>query len=71
MPRVRSSTSDPYDFCRECFPSEEEALAVFGNVGDGPDGRGNCFAYEDDHPDYGYGYACYDCKRELHEETDR
>jgi len=39
--RIYTSESDALDFCRACFPSEEEALEEFGNLGDGPDDRGN------------------------------
>lgn len=66
MPRVRTSTSDPVDFCGRCFPTENEARRDFGDQGDGPDGRGNCFAYDDDHPDYsGEDYHCHRCGVEL------
>lgn len=71
MPRVRASDSGPYDFCQECFPSEAEALEEFGDVGDGPDERGNCFAYEDDHPNYDYcDYRCCRCRKPLTEQED-
>ena len=72
MPRVRDSQSGPVDFCIEHFPvTEEEAFEEFGNLGDGPDGRGNCFAYNDDHPDYqGEGYTCHVCGKELTEVED-
>lgn len=66
MPRVFTSSNDPLDFCRYCFPTERQALSKYGNVGDGPDGRGNCFAYDAEHPDYeGEGYVCYRCRHEL------
>lgn len=62
MPRIYDSTSDPLDFCERCFPSETYAIKKYGNLGDGPDGRGNCFAYEADHPDYeGENYRCEKC----------
>ena len=51
--RIYTSESIPVDFCRACFPSEEEAVQEFGNLGDGPDDRGNCFAYDEAHPEYG------------------
>lgn len=73
MPRIYTSTSDPLDFCIDCFwdyyPSEIEAFEVFGHDGDGPDGRGNCFAHDAEHPDYGsapYGmYRCWRCEKIL------
>lgn len=52
MPRIYTSQSDPLDFCRRCFPSEESAKKRYANLGDGPDGRSNCFGYEAEHPDY-------------------
>jgi len=70
MPRIYDSTSDPVDFCRLCFPPDEsEAMKLYGNLGDGPDGRGNCFAYEAEHPDYkGENYICERCGCELSED---
>lgn len=69
MPRVYSSANDPIDFCIECFPTYRSAEAQFGNVGDGPDGRGNCFGYNDDHPPYeDTTYRCHDCKKPLTED---
>lgn len=69
MPRIYTSANDPIDFCKKHFPSEADAEEKYGNVGDGPDGRGNCFAHDAEHPDYGgNGYRCAECRREL---TDR
>lgn len=69
MPRLYTSTSDPLDFCKRHFPSSEErARALFGNLGDGPDGRGNCFSYDDEHPDYLSDlkmYRCHVCRKPL------
>ena len=66
MPRIYSSASDPIDFCNECFPGEDEAEELFGNVGDGPDDRGNCFDYDSVHPEYeGTDYTCHTCKKPL------
>ncbi|WP_439398571.1 hypothetical protein ACRQ5Q_14735 [Bradyrhizobium sp. PMVTL-01] len=66
MPRIYTSCSDPLDFCRECFPSEDEAEDAYGNLGDGQDGRGNCFGYNEDHPDYeDTDYRCETCKTPL------
>lgn len=70
MPRVYTSASDPLDFCKDCFPeTEEEAFRLYGDLGDGPDERGNCFGYDCDHPDYvSEGYNCYICKEPLEED---
>lgn len=69
MPRLYTSASDPLDFCKRCFPkSEDAARKRFGNVGDGPDGRGNCFGYDADHPDYLDDpdmYKCHTCRKVL------
>lgn len=71
MPRIYTSASDPIDYCLKCFPSERVAIHNFGNVGNGPDGRGNCFCYDADHPDYSCeGYTCEKCKRVLTEVDD-
>jgi len=65
--RIYTSESDALDFCRACFPSEEEALEEFGNLGDGPDDRGNCFGYDEwDHPPYEEtDYKCHACVLEF------
>ncbi len=67
MPRIYTSRNDPVDFCQKCFPkSEAAATEQFANMGDGPDGRGNCFDYDAFHPDYdGNDYRCCDCGRLL------
>ena len=66
MPRIRASDNDPLDFCLKCFPEEKHAEEDFGSVGDGPDGRGNCYFYDDDHPDYGgEDYHCRSCNKLL------
>lgn len=71
MPRVFSSNNDPLDFCQECFPTEDEAYLQFGDMGGGPDGRGNCFAYDAEHPTYdGEGYCCFECSQPLDESDD-
>lgn len=59
MPRVYTSANDPVDFCKRHFPNEAMALKRYGNKGEGPDGRGNCFAHGAEHPDY--DYETYDC----------
>ena len=65
--RIYTSANDPLDFCESCFPSEAAAEKRFGDVGDGPDGRGNCFSYDSDHPDYDGSpmYRCHKCKKRL------
>lgn len=71
MPRIYTSASDPIDFCKQCFPDEDEATKKYGNVGDGPDGRGNCFEHKADHPDYaGEDYQCEDCGKQLKSRDD-
>lgn len=67
MPRIYTSANDPLDFCRQCFPATEEiARELYGNVGDGPDDRGNCFGYNESHPCYSdVVYKCETCKKEL------
>jgi hypothetical protein len=70
MPRIYDSSNDPLDFCRGCFPSEEEALEEYGDIavtGEGPDGRGNCFGWDAEHPDNYEGdvYLCHVCKVRL------
>lgn len=70
MPRIYNSRSEPLDFCQRCFPkTEAEAYEVYGKLGDGPDGRGNCFSYDDEHPDYDYcDYICENCGMVLRNE---
>lgn len=70
MPRIYTSANDPIDFCKRHFPKTEAAASEeYGNVGDGPDGRGNCFDYDAHHPDYeGNGYRCHECRKELTDE---
>jgi hypothetical protein len=64
--RIYTSESIPVDFCRDCFPSEQEAIIEFGNQGEGPDDRGNCFAYDEGHPDYDEtDYTCHRCGENL------
>lgn len=71
MPRIYTSANDPLDFCLDCFPTETAAIDEYQDVGDGPDGRGNCFTYEAIHPPYsdrGMKYRCHICKKELLDE---
>lgn len=71
MPRVRDSQSNPIDFCKKHFPGEDFAFYLYGNLGDGPDGRGNCFGWDDDHPSYyPEDYTCEQCGVGLTEEDD-
>jgi len=66
--RIYTSTNDPLDFCKRCFPkTESEAFSVYGNLGDGPDNRGNCFDYDADHPNYDDfdDYRCEKCRKRL------
>lgn len=69
MPRIYDSTSSPHDFCLGCFPSEVEGLDEYGDVGDGPDNRGNCYGYDAEHPSYEYeDYVCCVCRTPLIEQ---
>ncbi len=72
MPRIYCSRSDPHDFCRACFPKTELlAFELFGGLGDGPDGRGNCFGYDAEHPPYvDENYPCEKCGGLLGEVDD-
>jgi hypothetical protein len=69
MPRIYDSASSPLDFCKDCYPTEEHAEREYGDVeltGEGPDGRGNCYGYDAEHPDYDYeDYTCIKCGQKL------
>jgi hypothetical protein len=66
MPRIYTSTSDPVDFCKACFPDALLAQARYAHVGDGPDGRGNCYEWNADHPAYeDTDYTCESCGKPL------
>lgn len=71
MPRIYNAANDPLDFCKRCFPGEKTAVKRYANgakIGDGPDGRGNCYDYNSDHPPYeDTDYTCITCKRKLGE----
>jgi hypothetical protein len=71
MPRIYDSASNPLDFCKRHFPSEKNAEKLYGDVaktGEGPDGRGNCFGWDAEHPDYeGEDYQCVRCRKNLNE----
>jgi len=72
MPRIYTGDNDPLDFCRGHFPSEIAASRRYGD-GEGPDGRGNCYDYDADHPPYaGEGYKCdhKGCRKVLTEKDD-
>lgn len=72
MPRIYTSASEPIDFCKHCFPPEDEAEETYGDVaktGRGPDERWNCFGWDAAHPPYeGEHYLCEDCGVLLAEE---
>ena len=68
MPRLYNGDSDPLDFCNRHFPKNEAlAFARYG-AGEGPDGRGNCFGYDCEHPPYSDdsegpdAYRCQVCR---------
>jgi hypothetical protein len=62
MPRVYTSENDALDFCSRHMPGEAKARVLFGNKGDGPDGRGNCFEHGAEHPPYDDEmYRCHTC----------
>jgi hypothetical protein len=65
--RIYTGSNDPVDFCRRCYPTEVTALREFGG-GEGPDGRGNCFALDAEHPPYDGEYCCARCGKELGED---
>ena len=66
MPRVSTSEADGIDFCKKCFPSEAVAEKKYGNLGDGPEKRGNCFEHDVDHPPYAEtDYKCTKCNKKL------
>jgi hypothetical protein len=71
MPRIYDSANDPLDFCRQCYPAEAVAEKKYGDVkktGEGPDGRGNCFGYDAEHPPYeDEEYDCTKCGCRLGE----
>lgn len=76
MPRIYSSTNAPLDFCKRHFPkTEESAFEDYGNLGDAPDGLGNCFVYKAYHPPYEDDpdpdiYRCHFCDCRLRDEDD-
>ena len=67
MPRIY--TNNPYDFCKRCFPTHSKTEQQYSSVGEGPDGRGNCYDYGADHHCYsGENYRCCVCKKPLKED---
>lgn len=68
--RIRDSQNNPLDFCRFCRPSEWKATQEHSDpTKGGPDGRGDCFVYDDQHPDYESDeYRCEVCKWPLTKE---
>lgn len=74
MPRIYRSDNEPLDFCKRCFPKEAEAEEEYADVsawGEGPDKRGNCFAYGAEHPPYSEtDYTCLNCAKLLSERDD-
>ena len=69
MPRIYDSASDAQDFCQRCYPKEPVATRLYGDIaktGEGPDGRGNCFGYDAEHPPYeDEDYRCETCNKPL------
>lgn len=69
MPRIYSSDAYPWDFCQECWPDSEEDAKFFHPFlagGTGPDGRGDCFSYNAEHPNYDLSqYECCICHKDL------
>jgi len=54
MPRIYARNNDPLDFCRAHMPTRDVAEVLYGGaiVGDGPDGRGDYYDYDAEHPNY-------------------
>ena len=72
MPRIYASNSDPHDYCLRCYPDEGSVTwHRLQNMGDGPDGRGDCFDADSDHPSYREDeYRCFACNRKLTSKDD-
>jgi len=71
--RIYTSQSDPLDFCNDCAPCEVTAEELYGNLGEGPDDRGNCFGYDEERPcyddDIDSEYRCETCGNNLTEDN--
>jgi len=66
--RIYTGNNSPIDFCEDCAPCESDATIEFGD-GEGPDNRGNCFAYDAEHPNYETDYyTCHICSTVLFDE---
>lgn len=70
MPRICKSDNEPVDVCLSCWYNGDGCYArakeLFGNIGDGPDGRGNCFERDVEHPPYDSAdYRCVFCGKKL------
>ncbi len=62
--RIYASNNEAIDVHKWHAPTEEQARRIWGMAlkGPGPDGRGDCFAYDAEHPPYGLeDYHCYIC----------
>ena len=61
--RIRTSANDPLDFCARHAPGPVLAARRYDSgQPDGPDGRGNCYVYDDEHPDYDGEHRCAICR---------
>ena len=69
--RICTSDNSVMDFCDLCRIEEDAAFDLYGYNGDDPDGRGNCFAYDAEHPPYEDDgcsvYKCYCCGSRLYD----
>ena len=64
--RIYTTSSSPLDYCRLCAPADTPGTKLAHTDGPGPDGRGDCYGYDAEHPDYdGEFYRCHQCRRPL------
>lgn len=71
MPRLFTSKNEPMDFCRHCWPDLATAERHFATGEEGPDGRGDCFDYDTEHPPYDDEiYTCCACECDLNEDDE-